>query len=297
MPLACGINPSASFALMVYNTTYVSKWHLCNFTPSMQRWRTGHSTKWHVKRPQHLILYWCPQTFPLPWQTSWSRLQQQDTLQMSTSWRTGKHRMCSSNSVGRSVSLFVRGSWEMPFTSGCPSPATDVAIFTVYPITSCPSPAPLWRRGRGVGKGGRVALHLHWLLGQKGGERCATFTNIGFITASRFKRHTFVNGSFLSVWKKAYQISIIFWWVHDKLKKIFGKSCNKRQSKRHNKFKIVTTFHYKCLKLQPTLLKSSEIHVKYNFYVVWLSTFIRQLLFFNVLYIFYLHSQQCKTVS
>lgn len=144
------------------------------------------------ERSQHLILYWCPQTFPLPWHTSWSRLQQQETLQMSTSLRTGKHRMCSSSSVGRSVSFFVWGSEVMPFTSGCPSPATDVAIFTVYPITSCLSPASLWRRGQGVGKGGRSALLCDWLLGQKGRGDCVGFAYIVILNTSRFKRHTFV---------------------------------------------------------------------------------------------------------
>lgn len=34
-------------------------------------------------RERYLSRYWCPQTVPLPWHTSWSRLQQQDTLQMS----------------------------------------------------------------------------------------------------------------------------------------------------------------------------------------------------------------------
>lgn len=107
----------------------------------------------HTNKTQHLSLYWCPQTFPLPWQTSCSRLQQQDTLQMSTCLRTGKHRMCSSNSVGRSVSLLVWGSEIIPFRLGCPSPDTDVAIFTVYPNYLIAQTPPLYGAG-GRARGG-----------------------------------------------------------------------------------------------------------------------------------------------
>ncbi len=100
-----------------------------------------------TRKSQHLSLYWCPQTFPLPWQTSCSRLQQQETLQMSTCLRTGKHRMCSSNSVGRSVSFLVWGSEIIPFRLGCPSPATDVAIFTVYHDYLIAQAPPLYGAG------------------------------------------------------------------------------------------------------------------------------------------------------
>lgn len=58
--------------------------------------------------------------------------------------------MCSSNSVGRSVSFFVRGSEVIPFRFGCPSPATDVAIFTVYPDYLISKTPPL------IGAGGRA---------------------------------------------------------------------------------------------------------------------------------------------
>ena len=81
----------------------------------------------------HLSLYWCSQTFPLPWQTSCSRLQLQDTLQMSTCLRTEKHKIYSSNSAGRSVSFLISVSEIIPFRFEDPSTATDVAIFTVYP--------------------------------------------------------------------------------------------------------------------------------------------------------------------
>ena len=84
-------------------------------------------------RNHYLSLYWCPQTLPLPWHTSRSRLQVHDALQMSSWLRRGKHRMCSSNSAGRSVSFFVWDSEIAPFRPKYPSADTDDAIFTVYP--------------------------------------------------------------------------------------------------------------------------------------------------------------------
>lgn len=72
---------------------------------------------------------------------------------MSTCLRTGKHRMCSSNSVGRSVSFFVWGSGIVPFRLGCPSPSTGVAIFTVYPDYLIAFSPPLYGAG-GRAEGG-----------------------------------------------------------------------------------------------------------------------------------------------
>lgn len=55
--------------------------------------------------------------------------------------------MCSSNSVGRSVNVLVWETVEIPFSLGFPSPATVVAIFTVYPDYLISKTPPLLAQG------------------------------------------------------------------------------------------------------------------------------------------------------
>lgn len=80
----------------------------------------------------HLSLYWCAQTFPLPWHTSCSLLHVQETLQMSIWFRTGKHNICSNNSAGKSVNCLAKLSEITAFVPKTRSPVYGVAIFSVY---------------------------------------------------------------------------------------------------------------------------------------------------------------------
>lgn len=58
--------------------------------------------------------------------------------------------MCSSNSAGRSVNFLVWGSKIAPFKLEYRSPATDVAIFTVYPYYLIVQAPPLSGAGGGA---------------------------------------------------------------------------------------------------------------------------------------------------
>lgn len=102
----------------------------------------------------HLSLYWCAQTFPLPWHTSCSLLHVQETLQMSIWFRTGKHNICSNNSAGKSVNCLATLSEITAFVPKTRSPVNGVAIFSVYSddINEAPPScqrkhAPLWCKG------------------------------------------------------------------------------------------------------------------------------------------------------
>lgn len=63
--------------------------------------------------------------------------------------------MCSSNSVGRSVNVLVWESVVIPFRLGFPSPATVVAIFTVYHDYLISKTPPLLAQG-GVSGAGHI---------------------------------------------------------------------------------------------------------------------------------------------
>ncbi len=102
----------------------------------------------------HLSLYWCAQTFPLPWHTSCSLLHAQETLQMSIWFRTGKHNICSNNSAGKSVNCLATLSEITAFVPKTRSPVFGVAIFSVYSDDIIEAPpswqrkhAPLWCKG------------------------------------------------------------------------------------------------------------------------------------------------------
>lgn len=63
--------------------------------------------------------------------------------------------MCSSNSVGRSVIFFVCVSEIIPFKLRCPSSATEVAIFTVYPDYLIAQAPPSYGAGGMAGGGAK----------------------------------------------------------------------------------------------------------------------------------------------
>lgn len=102
----------------------------------------------------HLSLYWCAQTFPLPWHTSCSLLHVQETLLMSIWFRTGKHNICSNNSAGKSVNCLAKLSEISVFVPKTRSPVYGVAIFSVYSDDLIEAPpscqrkhAPFWCKG------------------------------------------------------------------------------------------------------------------------------------------------------